>query len=113
MNFIKLSFFVLISLIVAHSPASSNDSELLLPGETHLQNIRQLTFEGENAEGYFHPDGEHLILQSTPEKGGCDQIYLMDIKTGKKRMVSTGDGVTTCSFFIPGTEDFIYASTHR
>ncbi|MCB2200172.1 hypothetical protein KQI63_12245 [bacterium] len=86
---------------------------LLLPGEeAHLKNIRQLTFGGENAEAYFNPEGTELILQAHHEEGACDQIYIMDIATGDTRMVSTGDGVTTCSFFIPGTDEFIYASTH-
>ncbi len=45
--------------------------------EVHLRNIRQLTFEGENAEAYFSFDGTRLIFQSTPRAGGCDQIYSM------------------------------------
>ena len=47
------------------------------PQETHLRNIRQLTFEGENAEAYFSFDGTRLIFQSTSRSGGCDQIYTM------------------------------------
>jgi len=86
---------------------------LLLPGEeAHLRNIRQLTFGGENAEAYFSPDGRQLIFQARHEAGECDQIYIMDIESGSTRLVSTGDGVCTCSFFIPGTDEFIYASTH-
>ena len=50
-------------------------------GETHLTNIRQLTYGGENAEAYFSPDGAWLIVQSTRDgpgtraasAGGCDQ----------------------------------------
>jgi Tol biopolymer transport system component len=33
--------------------------------ERHLANIRQLTFEGKNAEAYFSFDGKKLIFQST------------------------------------------------
>src|SRR5437762_14362165 len=29
-------------------------------GEKHLKNIRQLTFEGENAEAYLSPDDKYL-----------------------------------------------------
>ena len=42
--------------------------------EVHLSNVRQLTFEGENAEANFSFDGTRLIFQSTPRSGGCDQI---------------------------------------
>ncbi|MFH0882551.1 MAG: hypothetical protein V2A56_06170 [bacterium] len=86
---------------------------LLMPGEEkHMKNLRQLTFGGENAEGYFSPDSKWLIYQSHEKKGECDQIYIMNLATGETKMVSTGGGVTTCSFFIPGTDEFIYASTH-
>ena len=38
----------------------------------------------------------------------------MDLKTGTIEMVSTGDGVTTCSFFeYPKNDKIIYASTHH
>jgi len=85
---------------------------LLMPGEeAHLANLRQLTFGGENAEGYFSPDGKWLIYQAHKDDG-CDQIYLMELATGATKLISTGEGVTTCSFFIPGTNDFVYASTH-
>jgi hypothetical protein len=33
------------------------------PGETYFQNIRQLTFGGQNAEAYWSPDGTQLIFQ--------------------------------------------------
>ena len=37
------------------------------PGESHLTNIRQVTFGGENAEAYFSRDGQWLTFQSTRE----------------------------------------------
>ena len=37
------------------------------PKEVHLRNIRQLTFEGDNAEAYFSFDGQKIIFQSTRE----------------------------------------------
>ena len=35
---------------------------LTLPQETHLPNMRQLTFDGENAEAYFSFDGKRLTF---------------------------------------------------
>jgi WD40-like Beta Propeller Repeat len=42
------------------------------PRERHLTDLRQLTFgQGENAEGYFSPDGKRLIFQSTRDGAAC------------------------------------------
>ncbi len=85
-----------------------------VPEEVHLRNVRQLTFEGENAEAYFSPDGRQLIFQRTAnEEGACDRIYTMDLATGDTALVSTGTGRTTCSYFYPGGDRIIYASTHH
>ena len=74
-------------------------NELIHKNEKHFKNLKQLTFSGDNAEAYFSSDSNKLIFQSHDEEGQCDQIYTMDLKTGKVDMVSTGDGVTTCAFF--------------
>ncbi len=81
-------------------------------GEKHLKEIRQLTFGGENAEAYFSPDGGRIIYQSTPQRGGCDQQYVMDLKTGETKLISTGNGRTTCGYFTyPKGDRIIYSST--
>jgi TolB protein len=81
--------------------------------ETRLRNVRQLTFGGENAEAYFSPDGKRIIFQSTREGVPCDQIFTMNIDGTDQRRVSTGQGRTTCGFFLPGGEEIVYASTHE
>tara|TARA_B110000116_G_scaffold75454_1_gene65531 strand:- start:1636 stop:2685 length:1050 start_codon:yes stop_codon:yes gene_type:complete len=93
------------------SPKYSND--LIQKGEGHFKNIRQLTLSGENAEAYFSADGSKLIFQAHDVDSLCDQIYIMDIHTGDTKLVSTGNGTTTCSYFeYPETKKIIYASTH-
>lgn len=88
-------------------------TSLTYDGEGHFKNVRQLTFGGENAEAYFSSDGKRLIFQSHRGEDSCDQIYVMDMGTGDIEQVSTGHGVTTCSFFqYPGDRAIIYASTH-
>ena len=88
--------------------------------EVHLKNIQKLTFGGDNAEAYFSPDSKKLTLQVTnPEIGAeCDQIYLMDLQNLKGnssdlKLISTGNGRTTCSFFMPDGKHILYASTHE
>ena len=87
--------------------------------EKHLKNVRQLTFGGDNAEAYFSFDNKQLVFQAHNKAWGteCDQIYIMPIDKGTDGgktppMVSTGKGRTTCSYFMPGDEQIVYASTH-
>jgi Tol biopolymer transport system component len=82
------------------------------PGESHLVNIRQVTFGGENAEAYFSRDGQWLTFQSTRDGAACDQQYVMRIDgTGLKR-VSTGRGKTTCGWFLPDGQRLFFGSSH-
>ncbi len=94
-------------------PANEAANPHDLPQEKHLRNLRMLTDEGENAEAYFSFDMQRLIFQSTHGDLECDQIFTMDLKGDNQRLVSTGLGRTTCSYFLPGDEKIIYASTHE
>ena len=86
----------------------------IVENEIHFKNLRQLTFSGENAEAYFSSDSKKLIFQGHDGDGLCDQIYIMDIKSGEFELVSTGDGVTTCGYFqYPNNNKIVYASTHH
>lgn len=87
--------------------------------EVSLKNIQKLTFGGDNAEAYFSPDGQMLTMQVTnPAIGAkCDQIYTLRLgqnaySPSSLQLVSTGQGRTTCSFFMPDGKHVLYASTH-
>ncbi len=80
--------------------------------EPHLSNIKQLTFSGQNAETYFSADGSRLIFQSMDDDRQCDQIFTMNLDGSDRRMVSTGEGATTCSYIYPDNQSVLYASTH-
>ena len=95
----------------ASSTQTPAATPLLLPTEKHFANMKQLTFEGENAEAYFSFDGRKLIYQSTAGHG-CDQIYTMNLDGSNRKLVSTGKGRTTCSYFTPDGRSIVYASTH-
>jgi Tol biopolymer transport system component len=102
--------FVLALLVTSFVIAQNGD--LQFKGETHLKNIKQLTFGGENAEAYFSEDGKQLIFQSKRGDMGCDQIFTMNIDGSDQKMVSTGKGRTTCSYFFRNKKRIMYASTH-
>ena len=110
----KILTLIILTLVISASLAtdSRRDDSLLLPNEKHLRNIRQLTFGGENAEAYFSADGKQLIFQSTRDGRGCDQIYTMNVDGSNVKMISTGEGRTTCSYFFPGKKRVLYSSTH-
>jgi TolB protein len=111
-SLLVLNLFLLLLIVLNHESASTQTSDLALPQEKHLRNLRQLTFGGENAEAYFSSDGQKLIFQSTRDGRECDQIYTMKIDGSDARLVSTGDGRTTCSYFFPGDKRILYSSTH-
>ena len=82
------------------------------PGESHLTNIRQITFGGENAEAYFSRDGQWLTFQSTREGHTCDQQYVMRLDGSGLKRVSNGQGKTTCGWFMPDGQRLFFASSH-
>ncbi|MEN8217117.1 MAG: hypothetical protein ABFS56_12265 [Pseudomonadota bacterium] len=100
--------WVFVTLILCHFHVMAT-----VHREVHLQNVQQLTFGGENAEAYFSFDGTQLVFQATPRHQGCDQIFVMNIDGSGKRLLSTGKGRTTCSFFYPDGQHILYASTHE
>lgn len=108
-------------VVVADEPPAeqTDESSTLYPEETHFANLRQLTFGGNNAEAYWSFDDKKLVFQSDYAGWGasCDQIYVTDRNNDQMgqtapALVSTGKGRTTCSYFLPGNETIVYASTH-
>jgi len=102
-----------------NSTTNSTEKEVnhIYPQEKNLANMKQLTFGGDNAEAYFSFDNKNLVFQAANEKwdAPCDQIFMMstDGYEGEKApMLSTGKGRTTCSYFMPGNLEILYASTH-
>ncbi len=120
------NLFLLITAIATFSCQTNNQNSetasrvdtLRYENEVHLRNIRQLTWGGNNAEAYWSFDGQSLVFQSDYSEWGveCDQIFTMkvsDAERGKQpAMVSTSQGRTTCSYFLPGDSLIVYGSTH-
>ncbi len=104
----------------AYSGATKEEKEVIVyPQEKHLANVQMLTNGGDNAEAYFSFDDSSLVLQIRREDWGlnCDQIFAFNWRNenlleSKPKMISTGKGRTTCSFFMPGDTSILYGSTH-
>ena len=108
--------FVLLSFIKAIH-AQSSDS-LIYPDEKHFKNMRQLTFNGDNAEAYWSYDDRQVIFQRKNEKEGvmCDRMFVGSIPQNGEafqfKQLSSGKGRTTCGYFLPDGKHVIYASTY-
>ncbi|HTZ95019.1 MAG TPA: hypothetical protein VMB18_01395 [Terriglobales bacterium] len=109
---LTLLFTVLLLLCVPITAQTADSGNLATPQETHLRNVRQLTFGGQNAEAYFSADGKKLIFQSSHGDVKCDQMFTMNIDGSDVRMISTGKGRTTCGYFYPNGNKILYSSTH-
>ncbi len=110
--------FILLFVLLIFSCGEKQKNELIYPREENFKSIKQITFGGDNAEAYWSFDDQKIIFQSRNNKWGvnCDQMFLMDneetFESKIPRMISTGRGRTTCSYFLPDGKHFIYASTH-
>ncbi len=107
--------FTSLTMLVA---VAAHADEPLAP-ETHLRDLVQLTQDGENAEAYWSFDGTRVSLQRRGEGEACDRIYTMRLfdqgqRVSKPRLtpISSGEGATTCSHFLAGDQDILFASTH-
>lgn len=96
------------------TPVTEAPPDLRDARETHLGPLTQLTFGGENAEAYWAFGGDRLIFQTTREGVACDQIMSMPTAApADPLLLSTGTGRTTCSYFFPGDQEYLFASTHH
>ena len=104
------------------APPSTSQQSLQYDGETHLANIRQLTYGGDNAEAYWAFGKKSLVYQTTQPEAGipCDRIFVMDLDAEgtpaagmKPTQISNGLGRTTCPYYLPGDSAVVFASTHE
>lgn len=99
-------------LVLAVGPLAVTSAQTPPPSvEPHLRNVTRLTFDGDNGEAYFSWDDTRLIWQSNRGGSACDKIWTMHLDGTNKRMVSPARGAHTCSFFVPGDETIVFAST--
>ncbi|HVS13414.1 MAG TPA: hypothetical protein VMV46_05805 [Thermoanaerobaculia bacterium] len=112
---LPMAALAIAALLAAGGAPSRAADDAAADESAFLSRVRRLVFEGERSgEGYFSPDGRHMVFQSERESGNpFYQIYRMDLETGDVVRVSPGTGKTTCAFIQPGTGRVLYASTHH
>lgn len=114
---VSMQFAAALLLAVISQPGAPSEKPLATEEAAKLEskfiaNPKQLTFDGQCGEGYFHPDGSKIIFQAIRGSHPFYQIYIKDLATGDERMVSTGFGRTTCAYFHPTKPRIIFASSH-
>jgi len=102
-----------------HVPAPEGQT---ISKEVHLENIRQFTFGGDNAEAYWAFGGNSHVYQTTQPQAGipCDQIFVMPLDSAstpdsdmRPFRVSSGLGRITWPYFLPGDSVVVYATTEH
>jgi Tol biopolymer transport system component len=79
----------------------------------YLGNVRQVTSDFLRAgEGYFSPDMSTIIYQAITREYPFYQIFTQPLAGGDPRLVSTGRGRTTCSYFAPDRPKILFSSSH-
>ncbi|MBS1704271.1 MAG: PD40 domain-containing protein [Armatimonadetes bacterium] len=83
----------------------------LSPEERHFKNLKQLTFGGQNAEAYWNVAGDSITFQAHYPGYPDEQIFTMKADGSNKRLISTGEGRCTCSYFTPDGKAIYFSST--
>jgi TolB protein len=105
-------------LLLALAPAASGQDTRPAHDESRwFRNVRQLTTPemglARSGEAYFSRDMKRISFQAYPTGKEDYQIYVMNLDGTGLKMVSTGSGATTCSFFHPSGEKMLFASNHE
>ena len=109
---IRMTSLACLCLFAGLVSAEQNEPVQLQPSkDLNMSNLTQLTFDGDNGEAYFSFDSNKLIFQSSRGGYQCDKIWTMNLDGSGKRMVSPDHGAHTCSFFFPGGQQIVFAST--
>jgi Tol biopolymer transport system component len=113
MRTLLITWLCLLSFPATAASLRAADKPLTELESQHLARARQVTFGLPRAgEGYFSPDGESIVYQAYPQGYPFYQIYLQRLDERTPRLISTGRGATTCSFFSRDGKKLIFASSH-
>jgi TolB protein len=114
---LALLFLFLVSVAASLAPAiaaaANSEADQSAVEARYLSNPRQVT-EGfiKAGEGYFSPDEKSIVYQAVTAEYPFYQIYTQPLSGGRPRLISTGRGRTTCSFFSPDGGRILFASSH-
>lgn len=103
--------------ITTYKDPDANKSKYGAPAltkeESHLKNLKQLTFGGQNAEAYWNVTGTKITYQTRQDDFPDEQIFTMNPDGSGKKLIGTGLGRCTCSYFTPDGKWIYFSSTHE
>lgn len=103
--------------VLCEAPPARAQSPLQTDEERRwFRNVRQLTFKemglDRAGEAYFSWDCKRISFQAYPTGKSTYQIYVMNLTGTGLKMVSTGAGACTCSYFHPDGQRMLFSSNH-
>ena len=81
------------------------------PVNYHLENVTQLSFQGDNGEAYFNADNSKVIFQSKRNNNECDKLYIVDIDGNNFTEFPLKDGAFTCAYYSLDDRYIFFSST--
>jgi len=76
-----------------------------------IENVKQLSFQGDNGEAYFNSDDSKVIFQSKRNNNNCDKLYIVDINGNNLTEFVANDGAFTCAYFSLDDRYIFFSST--
>ena len=64
-----------------------------------IDNVEQLSFEGDNGEAYLSDDQTRLVFQSKRSGNDCDKLYTINVDGSNLEEFELKDGAFTCAYF--------------
>lgn len=112
-HFLSVTTAIVLTAVLSGRSLEAQDPPVSALESTYLKNVRQVTSSFVKAgEGYFSPDGKRIVYQAITEDYPFYQIYTQPLSGGRSRLVSTGRGRTTCSYFTVDGKNILFASSH-
>ena len=75
--------------------------------------LQQVTFTGDNGEGYFNEDETKIVFQSKRDGNDCDKLYIVDIDGKNLKDFPIKDGAFTCAHYALDNEFIFFSSTMK
>ena len=107
-NFNKMYFYICIVPIILFFIFSCNKPQTFI-----IADVQQLTFEGDNGEGYLNQEETKVIFQSKRDGNDCDKLYLVDIDGKNLKEFPLRDGAFTCAHYAIDNEFIFFSSTMK
>ena len=107
-NFNKKYFFIWIAPAILFFTFSCNNSQTFI-----IADVQQLTFEGDNGEGYLNQEETQVVFQSKRDGNDCDKLYLVDIDGKNLKEFPLRDGAFTCAHYALDNEFIFFSSTMK